>query len=298
MRRIIWAAALGLAGLALVWGQAPTADEEKAIRAAVESYTAAFNKGDLDGLLAHYAADADYVDHEGKQYKGKADLAEMCKRTLADQKGYTLKTTINSLRFVRPEVAIADGQADLTAPDGNTDSGKFTAVWTKTGGKWLLSSVRDLPDSAEATGSDASQVQQLEWLVGDWTHEDPNINVQVTGRWALNKNFLVLEFKAKGKDGDDLVVLQYFGWDPIENVIRSCFFDSKGGFGAGDWVRTGNTWTADWSGVLPGGKTGSSITSLKYLDKQSFIFRSVDREIDGLPIEDLEAKFVRKTAGK
>jgi uncharacterized protein (TIGR02246 family) len=148
MRRIIWTAAFGLAGLALVSGHSPAADEEKAIRAAVESYTAAFNKGDLDGLLAHYAAEADYVDQGGKHYKGKASLADMYRRTLAEQKGYKLKTTITSLRFLRPEVAIADGNAEFTAPHGSTDSGPFTAVWTKTGGKWLLSSVRDLPESS------------------------------------------------------------------------------------------------------------------------------------------------------
>jgi uncharacterized protein (TIGR02246 family) len=298
MTRIIWTVAIGLAGLALVSGQAPSADEEKTIRAAVDSYTTAFNTGDLDGLLSHYAADADYIDQSGKQYKGKADLAQMCKKAIAESKGYKLKTTIASLRFVRPDVAIADGKAEFTAPDGTTDTGLFTAVWNKTGGKWLLTSVRDLHDSTVAAESDASQLQQLEWLVGDWTHDDPHLSVQVSCRWTLNKNFLLLEFTAKGKDGDGLLVLQYFGWDPIEGVIRSCFFDSKGGFGAGDWVRTGNTWTSDWSGVLPGGRTGSSVTSLRYIDKLSFIFHSVDREIDGLPIDDLEAKFVRKAAGK
>jgi uncharacterized protein (TIGR02246 family) len=298
MRCIIWTAALGLAGLALVSGQAQTADEEKAIRAAVESYTAAFNKGDLDGLLAHYAADADYVDQGGKEYKGMASLSGMCKRSLAELKGYKLKTTITSLHFVRPDVAIADGNAELTAPDGTTDSGPFTAVWTKTGGKWLISSVHDLPESQAASDTEASSLQQLEWLVGDWTHEDPTFNVLVSGRWTLNKSFLVVEYTAKGKEGADLAVVQYFGWDPIEGVIRSWFFDSRGGYGGGDWTRSGNTWTADWSGVLSGGGTGSSVSSLRYLDKQSFLFRSVDREVDGLPVDDFEAKFVRKTAGK
>ena len=298
MRRIIWTTVLGLAGLALVSGQSPNADEEKAIRAAVDSYTAAFNKGDLDALLAHYATDADYVDHDGKQFKGKASLTGMCKQSLADLKGYKLKTTITSFHFVKPDVAIADGKAEFTAPDGTTDSGLFTAVWTKTGGKWLLSSVHDLPESLEAAESDASPLRQLEWLVGDWTHEDPTFNVQVSGRWALNKSFLVVEYTAKGKDGADLVVVQYFGWDPIDGVIRSWFFDSTGGYGGGDWTRVGNTWTANWSGVLSEGRTGSSVSSLRYVDKQNFLFHSVDREIDGLPMDDLEAKFVRKTAGK
>src|SRR5215471_10367114 len=109
MRRIIATAVVALAGLALALGQAPPADEESAVRAAVDSYTAAFNKGDVDGLLAHVAADADFIDDNGKQYKGKADLAEVLKRSLADLKGRTLKSTIISLHFLRPDVVIADG---------------------------------------------------------------------------------------------------------------------------------------------------------------------------------------------
>src|SRR5262245_40210579 len=59
MRRIIVTAMVGLAVLALALGQATPTNEESAVRAAVESYTSAFNNGNLDGVLAHVAADAD-----------------------------------------------------------------------------------------------------------------------------------------------------------------------------------------------------------------------------------------------
>ena len=298
MRCIIVTAVVGLAGLALALGQAPPADEESAVRAAVDSYTAAFNKGDLDGLLAHVAADADFIDDSGKQYRGKADLAEVLKRSLADLKGRTLKSTIISLHFLRPDVVIADGKADITAPDGSTDTGRFTSTWTKTGGQWLLSSVRDLPDSPAAAEPAPAPLQQLEWLVGDWASENPTFAVQLRGRWALNKSFLLLEYTVKGKDGEDLAVAQYFGWDPVEGVIHSWFFDSQGGYGGGDWERQGNTWAASWSGVLSDGQTAASTNSMKFIDDNSFLFRSVDRDIDGLPLADVEAKFVRKTPGK
>jgi uncharacterized protein (TIGR02246 family) len=298
MRRIILTATLGLAGLALALGQAPTVEEDKAFRAAVDSYTAAINKGDLDGLLAHIADDADFINDAGKQYKGKASLAELFKQSLADLKGHKLTTTITSLHFLRPDVVTVDGKADITAPDGTTDSGRFTAIWTKVGGKWLLSSVRDLPDPPAAPDTAPAQLKQLEWLVGDWVHEDPTFVVQVGGRWALNKSFLLLEYTVKGKGGDDLTVAQYFGWDPMDGVIRSWFFDSQGGYGGGDWERQGNTWTAPWSGVLSEGQTASSVNSITFIDDKSFLFRSVDREIDGLPMADVEVKFVRKTAGK
>jgi uncharacterized protein (TIGR02246 family) len=298
MRYLIMTAVLGLGGLALVLDKARAAEQESAIQAAVNAYTAAFNQRDVDGLLAYFADDADYLDQGGKQHKGKADLAKFFKQSLADLKDQKLKTSITSLRFLRPDVAIADGKAEFTAPDGTSDSGRFTAVWTKAGGKWLLSSVHDLPESPAAPEDRNAQLQQLAWLVGDWTHEDPTFSVQVSGRWTLNKRFLLVEYMAKGKENDDLTVIQYFGWDPVAGVIRAWFFDSEGGYGGGDWVRDGNTWSANWNGVLSGGRVASSVSSLKHVDDKSFIFRSVDREIDGLPIDDIEAKFVRKPVGK
>jgi uncharacterized protein (TIGR02246 family) len=297
MPRIILAALLGLVALRPAMGQAPTAAEEKAVRTAVDSYTAAFNKGDLDGLVAHVATDADFTDEDGKQYRGKASLAELLKRSLADLKGQTLKTNITSLRFLRPDVAIVDGTADLIARDGTTDSGRFTAIWTKTGGKWLLSSIRDLPDSG-AADTTPQPLKELEWLVGDWANEDPEFTVRVSGHWMLDKSFLLLEYSVQGKNKDDLTVIQCFGWDPVRSVIRSWFFDSQGGFGGGDWERRGNTWTAYWDGMLADGRTGSSLNSIKVIDDKSFLFGSVEREVEGLPMADLHVKFIRKTAGK
>jgi uncharacterized protein (TIGR02246 family) len=298
MRHIIVSAVAGFAGLALVLGQAPAADAEKEVRAELDSYTAAFNKGDLDGLLAHFAADADFVNDSGEQLKGKAGLAELFKQTLADLKGYKLAVTITSLRFLRPDVALLDGEATLTAPDGASDSGRFNVVWTKSDGKWLMSSVHDLAQPSDLTADASPPLEQLDWLVGDWTHEDPSFNARVSGRWTLNQRFLLLEYAVKQKDSEDLIVDLYFGWDPLEGVIRSWFFDSQGGYGGGDWVREGNTWTADWRGVLSEGQTASSVTSIQYLDGKGFLFRSVDREIDGQPLADVEAKFTRKTVGQ
>jgi uncharacterized protein (TIGR02246 family) len=298
MRRIIVTAVAALAGLALAMGQAQPTDEESAVRAAIDSYTAALNNGNLDALLAHVAADADFIDEGGKQYKGKANLAELLKQSIADLKGHTLKSTVVSIHFVRPDVAVVDGKAEITAPDGTTESGRYTSTWTKTGGKWLLSCVRDLPDAPPAAEPAPAPLQELAWLVGDWASEHQTFAVQLSARWALNKSFLLLEYTVKGKDGEDLAVAQYFGWDPLEEVIHSWFFDSQGGYGGGDWERQGNTWIADWSGVLSDGQIASSTNSLKFVDDQSFLFHSVDRDIDGLPLADVEAKFVRKAASK
>jgi uncharacterized protein (TIGR02246 family) len=298
MRRIIVTAVVGLAGLALALGQAPPADGERAVRAAIDSYTTALEKGDLDGLLVHIAADADYIDDVGNQYRGKAALGEVLKQSLAELKSHKLKSTITSLRFLRPDVVIADGKVDITGPDGTSESGRFTSTWTMADGKWYLSSVRDLPETPPASDSVPTELKQFEWLIGDWASEAPTFSVDVGCRWTLNKSFLQLEYTVKDKNGDGLTVVQFFGWDPVDGVIRSWFFDSQGGYGGGDWERQGNTWSADWSGVLADGQAASSVNSIQFVDDKTFLFRSVDRDIGGMPMADVEAKFVRKATGK
>ena len=298
MRCALLTAVMGLGGLALALGQTSTESDEKAIKAALASYTAAFNKGELDGLLQCVAADADFIDDKGRQCTGKAALADLLKRALVDFKGYKLTAALTSLHFLKPDVAIADGTVDLTAPDGTIGTGQFVTTWTKTNGKWLLSGIRDLAASRAASESVSPKLKQLEWLVGDWVQENPRSSVTINGRWALHQSFLVLEYAVTEKEEEDLSVVQYFAWDSMRGVITSWFFDSRGGYGGGDWARKGNTWTAEWKGVLPEGRTGSSFNTLKFIDDKSFLFRSVDREIDGVPMADMEAKFIRKTMGK
>jgi uncharacterized protein (TIGR02246 family) len=298
MRCVILTAALALVGLGLVLAQNPKSNEEKAVRAAVDSYTEAFNKGDLNSVMAFFTNDADFIDDNGTLCQGKAKLTEVFKRSLADLKGRKLTTTITSLHFVRPDVATVDGKAELTGPDGNVDSGRFTSTWIKNNDKWLLCSVRDLPDSPADADTGTPELKELEWLVGIWAHQSDNFSVQLSGRWTLNKSFLQLDYTVKGTDNEELTVIQFFGWDPVDDVIHSWFFDSRGGYGGGDYVRSGKIWTSDWNGVLSEGRVGSSTNSIQIIDEKSFVFRSVDRDIDGVPVADVEAKFTRKTAGK
>jgi uncharacterized protein (TIGR02246 family) len=285
--------------LAFAWGQAqsprPAQGDEAAIRKAAEALAAAFNKADLDGLMTHWAADADYVDENGKTHKGRNAIAAVFNEALANLKGFQMKSRPISIRFVKPEVAIEDGRMELTAPDGKSESSRYTAVWVKTGDKWLISSARDLPNEAEVTPSEGAKLlKDLEWLVGDWGSSDQALAVQVNCRWALNKHYLVQEYTVKGTGGDDLSVAQWVGWDPQSGQLKSWFFDSRGGHGEGLWERNGNTWTIATVGVVADGRTGSSTNSLQHVDDGTFVWKSRDRELDGQPIADAEIKLIRK----
>src|SRR5208283_2772983 len=117
-------------------------------------------------------------------------------------------------------------------------------------------------------------------------------------RWALGKSFLQSEYTVKNKDGEDMAVTQFFGWDPVQGKIRSWFFDSKGGYGEAFWTRQKQTWTAAAAGVLPDGKTGSATNSIRFLDDKNFVWQAAEREVDGEPLADAEVKFTRVSTGQ
>lgn len=294
MRKIIGVVGIFVA-VGLTSAQPPrgSAADEKAIRKAAEGYATAFNKGDIDGVMAQWAADADYVDESGKSYKGRAAIAALFKQQHGNLKGHKLKIQVKTLRFVSPEVAIQDGVVEMTSPVGAVDSSRYTAVLVKSSGNWLLSSVRDFPNESETT-SPAAQLKQLEWLVGDWGHEDKSVQVRVSCRWIMNKNFLHLEYEVKPKDGEETTVSQWVGWDPLNGRIKSWFIDSHGGHGEGAWSRKGNTWTIAATGVLADGRQASATNAWKMIDDKTCLWQSLDRQVDGQPLPDVEVKFVRK----
>src|SRR5207253_7481665 len=86
-------------------GQAPTSAEQ-GVRKASAAHLAALNKGDVNGVMAHWAPDADYIDEAGKRTSGHDALAALFKTMLADWKGSKIGGKVYSVKFLRPEVAL------------------------------------------------------------------------------------------------------------------------------------------------------------------------------------------------
>jgi len=247
--------------------------------------------------MAFWSPDADYIDESGKQTRGKEALTALFKKGLAENKGSKITGKTNALKFLRPEVALEDGTLEFAAPDGTKESNRYAAVSVKSGDRWLISSARDLPDEVTDVPSlDYPQLKGLEWLVGEWQDASDKIDVNLTCKWDLNKSFLLVQYDVKSPGQDALQVTQRIGWDEYNGMIRSWTFDSMGGIGESYWERDGNRWVAATSGILPDGGTGGATIVVEFVDQNTFIWRSLDREVDGQPVADSEIKFVRKAA--
>jgi len=280
-------------------GSEPKPAGEAEIRKANADYAAALTAGDPDAVMAFWAPDADYVDEDGKQTKGSEQIAALFKKSLPETKGSKVAVKVQSLKFLRPEICLEDGSVERTAPTGVKEVNRFAIVWTKTGDKWLISSVRDLPaDTADLPSVAAAQLNELGWMVGEWVDDSPKADVTVNVRWGTNKAFLLMDYVVKRDGTEPLEVNVRVGWDARLARIRSWVFDSTGGFAEAYWRKDGKRWFVGTTGVLPDGGIGGATNIYEFVDDNTFVWKSTERDVDGQPLADTEVKFVRKTGKK
>jgi len=291
----------------LAWGAAerfsPAQDSTKssadreAIGKAATAYVAAFEKGDVDELVAKWAPDAEYIDESGKITQGRQAIAALLRKNFKGVKGYKLDMQTTALRFITPDVAMADGKATLTSPEGSEERTPYSAVWVKKDGTWMLRSLRDLPDdSDEHALTPAERLKPLTWLLGDWVSAQKTPEVTLSCRWAPGKSFLLLQYHVKAGDKTETTT-QRIGWDPGNERFRSWYFDSVGGFGEGVWQEADDHWIGEQHSMLPDGRLGEARHIVRSDDQNSWTWQARDRMVDGRPLSDMEVRFVRK-AGK
>jgi len=196
---------------------------------------------------------------------------------------------------LKPDVAIEDSSLESQAPDGSKISNRYSVVWLKSEGRWLIGSARDLPiEIGEAPSPTYPKLQQFEWLIGDWQDSAPKSDSRLNCQWAPNKSCLLMEYTVVREGGDPILVTQRVGWDASEGVIRSWVYDSMGGFGEGIWEREGNHWVVHCAGRLPDGRFGSATNTYEFVDNNNFVWRGKDRRLEDHPLPDTDVKYTRK----
>jgi uncharacterized protein (TIGR02246 family) len=144
MRRMLVAT---LAVVFLFAGPAPKQSNETEIQKRLDEFAAAWNAHDAKAMAALFAADADVMNPTGRMSKGRAEIEANYEtdHTTGINRMATFKMTgPASIRFIEPEIALVDVDADVTGamnPDGSMDAARrshITRVMKKSGGKWWI----------------------------------------------------------------------------------------------------------------------------------------------------------------
>jgi uncharacterized protein (TIGR02246 family) len=272
--------------------------EEMELRKTAEAFSQAYNKGDLDTLVSFWTEDAEFIRESGKTYHGREAIRSLLKASLAENKGNKQSIKATAIRFIKPDVVSVEGVVTVTTPEGEVDTGRYAAIWVKRDGKWLISSMRDLPDTTDEDRAAAtSRLKQLAWMVGEWQDRDAKAQVTMSVRWGPNQTYLIQRFTIKQADGKEIQTTQRIGWDPREERIRSWLFDSSGGFSGAFWTRSGNSWEEQSEGVTAEGQVLTAVNTWKFVDDNTAEWSSRERQMDEAPLPDLRVTFVRKNKG-
>jgi uncharacterized protein (TIGR02246 family) len=281
-----------------VSGPACHANEaEKAVASATEAYTQAFNSGEAARFAKFWAEEADYTTSAGELYKGRAAIQALMATDADAVKGSSLKIVETTQRALKDDVVLQDGVLEFHGADGLIERSRYTAVWVKFEAGWQLASVRDLGGLETLVEPEVAvhPLQPLNSLVGQWATQEGDLKIDLTVAWKLDEQFLQLDYVVtpKKEGADKLTVLQLVGWDPVDGVIRSWFFDSAGGHGSGVWDVTDKGWSVLSSGVTPTGQLGGG-EYLYDVEGSTLTFSLKNREVAGEALPDMTLKFAKQ----
>jgi uncharacterized protein (TIGR02246 family) len=271
----------------------PHAEDRAAIEVLFQKYADAVSKQDLKTIGGLWSEEGTYEDRQtGETIEGrKAILADM-ENVLKQKKGLQLSIHVSRVRFIKPDVAKVDGEA--AASSGNDDATKtpFVAVLSKSDGQWLIDSVEETASAIPASAHEA--LKELEWLIGKWKDDSPDVDVETTGRWSASGSFILRSFTFQRGDDPPHQLTQVIGWDPRVQQFHSWVFDASGGFGDGSWVRDGDDWLVRMTFTTSDGRLITGTQVLTHVSNDEMKVQLVGQEVDGDPIPSNDPVTVKR----
>jgi uncharacterized protein (TIGR02246 family) len=252
------------------------------------AFITAFNSGDAKAVAGFWAPDASYIDEVGDEYQGREAIEKLYERVFAARKGAKLEINVTAAKALSPDVVVNDGFTVVTPADGGVPtSARFTALLVKKDGQWYLQSVRD---SVAYPPSNASHLEDLEWLIGEWTGEnEKGDSATAEYEWQHDQNFIECTYAATLNGVPVSGGTQWIGWDAIEKRIRSWTFYSGGGFGEGAWTKEGNDWVVKVSARTAAGNQVTATNIITKTDDDHMTWQLTKLTVDGKSMPDMPA---------
>jgi uncharacterized protein (TIGR02246 family) len=115
--KMLFASSL-IAAIGQVHAESAKSENESAIRAAVNQYSSAWNNHDAKAMARIFAQDADFIGGSGGRVNRAAFEKTMAEEHATVFKDRKLTTTVEQIRFLKPDIGIVDGsyQASIRPP--------------------------------------------------------------------------------------------------------------------------------------------------------------------------------------
>lgn len=265
--------------------------DRKAIAALADQFRVAFDAAKVDDLVRLFAEDARIIDDDGTTIIGREALAERFRATFADNRGLKIRLTAEPIEFVGADGAIEIGRATVTDSAGQSESTRYTVLYSRLSGTWL----HRLVEETSVDPTPTEKMNELAGLVGEWVSESEEAVVHTRYEWSDERSFLLARFDVRVSGKAALSGTERIGWDPLRKQFRTWVFDSEGGHSEGNWARSANgEWIIKLVGVRADGQAASATRHLSWHGKDRIQVKVTDRTLgDDAIDEDVEFAIVR-----
>lgn len=257
------------------------------VRAAAKKYLQAKARGDVETLKRMWTPEGEYIDVSGQRCRAWEVIAEQGGRPQAEVPDAAVPLPDSTLRFITRDVAVEDGTLDQ-AVAGHTV--RFTAIWVRRDGQWLLDSLRE---SLASLPSPHDHLQPLSWLLGEWVGTAEDATILVSSHWSEGGNFIVREFLIRSDEHEPVSGTQRIGWDATAGKIKSWAFDSQGGTGEGLWSADDEGWRVRSKEKTADGKEFTTTAVYRPVDENRFVWQVRTAQGDEEDLPPLRVEFRR-----
>ncbi len=272
---------------------APVADKDDAVRSVLIKFEAAINAHNVDDVTAIFADDTSFIDESGDETRGRSALRERFEQLFKQAKASAIGIHPQTITFPADNVALVVGEVSRKHESADLPASRFSMVLARKENSWQINQITETAMQAVQT---ENRLQELNWMIGEWTAEKPGATAQFNVEWAPSRKFITSKCTINKNGAAPQVDTQVIGWDPQHNSIVSWHFDSNGGFGGGAWSKqhNENKWTVAVVGVGADGSNSvaSNVFTMKTSDE--FSWQSINRSLDGAPVADTEAIIVKR----
>ena len=249
-------------------------DDEAAIRKATADFIKAVEKGDAKGVAVAWTESGEYIDDDGTTIRGRAAIEAAYAKAFAKNKNLKVEITVDSIRFPSKDTAIEEGYAkSYNRKSEQPTTSRYSVLHVREGGRWLMAVLREWPDEGVS-------LRDLDWLIGTWEAKTDDAVIRTTYEWDAKKNSIRCHITIK-REGSEITAHAVLLKDPRNGQLRSWMFDDDGSFGDGAWTRDGKRWVIAASGVQADGGELTATNILTPVDKDTFIWQSTERTLDG-----------------
>lgn len=109
----------------------------------MESYVAAYNRGDAKAVAAHWSESGEWISPSGQRFQGRQAIEKELGALFAANQGVRVGGAQPSIRMVSKEVAVEEGTARVVRPGEPPSDSTYLAIHVKKDGHWKLDSVHE-----------------------------------------------------------------------------------------------------------------------------------------------------------